>query len=458
MRSLRQSTSWLAFGVAATLMGACAPKNPSVSKDGELAAAALSATVRCGEGPDGACPEALAMLVADGAACSAFLIAPDLAVTAGTCLPADLRAAGRACDGRVKLRFAETSRQAALEVKCASVVAVHGAAERLMDYAVLSLAQPITGRTPYEISRDGPENDQNYRLPRVEWDTGAHATLRESACKPVYSTRLLPQSRSRGSSVHLVADCSVGATAAGAPLIDASGKVRAVVQAPIDTQSKEAQLQYLSMNMIEGQSSPMVRATNLACIRLPGDSRQQYEMPKDCNLDRVISVRRAADEQSNMPAAVRHALNMELATVVSGPNSGLEPALDWQLGVLKDGSFLQDVASFPSSASVLLMAVPKCVRDVTRLSSARKFVFFRVERTQSDQILPVFRVNLGVDRYYRPSAHIESAFRPRVNAVMEYSPSDLADFGRSNLTLRARNVSGQMDEIFSTVIAPCAAN
>lgn len=236
---------------------------------------AARADVRCDEGPE-VCGLAVGQLYSRKSptqlsVCTAFLIAPDLALTNSHCLPQSLQP-GHSCRGAVVLKFPSSAGFPAESMPCATVIdRAGGTAVGRQDYALLQLATTVRGRTPLVASVSGVSEWERVTVLRIT-PHGAHqpgGAMSRLSCPVVRTTQFSPRHGRRANDLEFMADCPVTRGNSGSPVINGRGAAVGII-------SEETSP--LEGSVVTANEHGAVM-TSLACMPLPGSPRR---LPRSC--------------------------------------------------------------------------------------------------------------------------------------------------------------------------------
>lgn len=221
------------------------------------------------------CSESVALLVrttaVDELRCTAFLVAPDTLMTARHCVEPTRRDGGRSLDATFAVVFAATPGHAresfaarVFRAADASPLSIQSA----NDWAVLRLEGTST-RAPIAFDRSGFEDGSDVAIHVVEPGDATRARLRVIRCRSVLGSIFAPQVDSAASPVVTLAGCDVRPGHSGGPVLDALGRVRAVVHAR-DARAFPWRVPLRYPRALAGASqrapTSIAYATNLACV------------------------------------------------------------------------------------------------------------------------------------------------------------------------------------------------
>lgn len=222
------------FHIAALLfLTACQPSSSSTAREAELAPPRYQ--VSCA--PFGECHESVALLVGLSAPreptrCTAALIGPRTAVTAGHCVAGELSRGGACHD--LWLGFAETPTRKSEWLGCSKISAAssQGASLLAPDYAVLQL-RTITERVAIPLGRRALAAGEIVRMVSVAQDRFYDEVheVRTRRCVVDDGDDASPWSPIAPPTVRVLSSCPIHEGDSGAPLLDREGRMRGLVHA-----------------------------------------------------------------------------------------------------------------------------------------------------------------------------------------------------------------------------------
>jgi len=184
------------------------------------------------------CPDAVGLLVVEaepGSAperCTISLIAPDRALTASHCLAPEQRHAGAACAG-VWLSFPQTADAPQETVGCARVVSAVSQPDQdalRQEHAVLQLERPLA-RAALAIDATAPAADSIVMVASVTPHPvyGVTHTLTTRLCRAIGPERAEAALGPTAADVGWLESCPIAPGNSGSPVLDAAGRIRAIV-------------------------------------------------------------------------------------------------------------------------------------------------------------------------------------------------------------------------------------
>lgn len=182
------------------------------------------------------CNESVALLVglsgsSEPVRCTAALVGPRTAVTAGHCVALEL-SIGTACED-VWLGFAETDTHPAQWVGCRRVTAVSAPDRTLLspDYAVLELQEEVV-RPAIPLGPGELAAGDVVRMVAVTADRfyDDFHQVRTRRCVVDGNGRLL-RSPSAAASIRILSSCPIHEGSSGAPVLDGDGRMRGLIHA-----------------------------------------------------------------------------------------------------------------------------------------------------------------------------------------------------------------------------------
>ncbi|MFW2388361.1 MAG: trypsin-like serine peptidase [Polyangiales bacterium] len=186
--------------------------------------------------PDGeSCSPSVALLVglsapSEPTRCTAALIGPHTAVTAGHCVARELRN-GVEC-GDLWLGFAGAERSPAEWIACRRIVTASARSANILspDYAILELERTVT-RPTIPVGEGEVPTGEVVRVLSVTADRfydDLHE-VRSRRCVVDDSQRLADWNPAPSSAIRVLSSCPIRQGSSGAPVLDADGRLRGLV-------------------------------------------------------------------------------------------------------------------------------------------------------------------------------------------------------------------------------------
>lgn len=378
------------------------PKDlPEVEKKKFLAAQVAAQNVKLGCGKEGCHPSVGLLSFVDdpevmdpvtrqvkkmgwGASqCTASLVAPDILVTNGHCVPKDLRKEESPCAGRMWITFGADPRHPGYDrqLGCAKVIYAEKSAE--IDYAYLQLER-ASNRPQLRLSREGIEHEKIYHLHKVNpvlVRGGLGGVYEKAACRALQDTAVFDYRLSSQTHIQLLTDCAVIPGNSGGSVVGADGTVRGVAMSFLKKKDLHADM---VKNGSRGPKSPDDLAhlnlmTNFPCLKEPGKLADS-DLPEACDgyNDRLQAALRAA---AAAKAVKLNPISTALIRQHGGARADLA-AFRWTLFFM----------SLPGTGPVAF-GTPECVASPAASLFGKKTPLYR----------PRFYVTAEYDRYARAS-------------------------------------------------------
>lgn len=218
--------------------------------------------------------------------CTGSLVAPDVVVTNGHCIPLDLKEPGADCRGRLWITFGD---DAGLDkqLACSKVLfrkkdtSFDGA-----DYAFFQL-EKRSNRPVLRHSREGIEANKQYFLHKVNpTRAGSDAiggNMEKVGCKAIHDSVLFENLLDRQSQSVLFVDCLVVPGNSGSPILADDGTVRGVIYAFVRPDKVQQMLDRNGSQLPSIQQlSPLNMGSNFACLQDPATVGGR-PLPAACN-------------------------------------------------------------------------------------------------------------------------------------------------------------------------------
>lgn len=241
-------------------------------------------SLECADPKD--CPESVAMLVMSDHkktwTCTGFLIDHQTIATAGHCLPADLSARGRSCQGRIYALFPEQTANTRTPFECDEILEVERGAEGDYDYAFLKLKQTYPAPFFPKINRDNRLNGQKTYIYKVDPSLvqPTKGVLSKTSCELRDSSLLSITFSSTRSSQIQYGGCLTVSGNSGAPVMNNRGEIVAIHNSSTKPSSDLALI--LSQYSKPAQTNEFGTATNFGCLCRQGESYRRCLMSSSC--------------------------------------------------------------------------------------------------------------------------------------------------------------------------------
>ncbi|NNE18195.1 MAG: trypsin-like peptidase domain-containing protein [Myxococcales bacterium] len=228
--------AWFVSGLwVAALLGLTACKATSSTSARYIDSVPPRYEVSCPAGE--VCSESVALLVGLSAPreptrCTAALVGPRTAVTAGHCVAWEMANGGR-CDG-LWLGFARSDRRPAEWIECARIESASSPSPSLLspDYAVLKLSRDAS-RAAIPIGEGDVPSGEVVRVLSVTADRFYDEVhqVRSRRCIVDDNRRLVSAGERPSSSIRVLSSCPIRQGSSGAPVLDRRGRLRGLVHA-----------------------------------------------------------------------------------------------------------------------------------------------------------------------------------------------------------------------------------
>lgn len=242
------------------------------------------------------------------AQCTASLIAPDVLVTNGHCIPDDLIDRGSVCKGRMWITFGDEAGHPEYDrqIDCATVILrERGSSLDGADLAYLKLAR-ASNRPALRPSQAGIDNGATYQLHKVNPGRvrgGVIGTLQKVECTSRYDSDIFSTPLDKLSRTHLFVGCIVIPGNSGSPILATDGTVRGVIYAYVDKTKIRRMLDKGGAVLPEiADIQDLNVGSNFACLATPEDPDAQA-LPSACaNEEQRNEAKRAALEAARAKA------------------------------------------------------------------------------------------------------------------------------------------------------------
>jgi Trypsin len=235
--------------------------------------------------PGGLCPEALALFVSRSIGekdseffqCTSFLVAPNMIATNSHCIPQDLRAENASCSGRIQAIFGRSAHAPAQKFDCERVLSssqifeekTHPEYMKRPDYAFIQLKSAVPRRQPLRFSREGLPDGFLLKVPTIdpsEDPMEIRSTLKIKTCRTMQNSLVSPGYTHAFANLASSAGCETIHGNSGSPMLDVSGRVRAILYGARDGKD---QLGHTGAVEMPKKFKTTTLLSNAACIETP---------------------------------------------------------------------------------------------------------------------------------------------------------------------------------------------
>lgn len=302
LRSLTLAT-WLIVGTCLLLVS-CGKKAKTKSNHGETTTPSQSVDDQFLEKQDVACetnqicPSFITKIVVKDKKkfgfCTGFLIDRDIVATSTSCLPHNMRLVGENCSKNIFFFFPRSGATAVERVGCTQVLQasqLDGIDPILWrdDLSLLRLDRSLPFRK-ISFSRNGVQDRAQHYSYMIDQQSEYSAIIKRVTCEAVHQSYVNPLVTNQASPNQLFAGCPMTNGGSGSPILDASGRVKAVVSSPMNPKLR-AELE--STGLLVNGLKDMLHATNLACPPINDNTEMldERECSKDLTYLKVDSFR-----------------------------------------------------------------------------------------------------------------------------------------------------------------------
>jgi hypothetical protein len=408
---------------------------------------AKNGQVRCVGNSSEDCNSAVGMLTmvelpSEVSMCTAFLVAPRIAMTNSHCIPDDLKAAGSNCANRMWLHFPELQGHSQARVGCSRVLTLsQDKADNPIapDYAVIELDQAVN-RPPLKISREGFKDNSLYQLVKVNPKSISPMVgeLTRQICQAKHNSILVPDSNEDQSSNMTFGDCEVRQGNSGSPLLDSEGNVSGLIQITVDSAELKKRMDEHSLPVLDNQLvAPLGIGTSLSCLNLPSET-QAPALPAQCASQTSTSI-----QQSKISGLMIGKLSKDLLSRLR--QASLDNVYRWTM------------VGYQSSAHRFnFVSVPVCVQDVKTLLSRHRGWFGRYDSdVKQDVNLQYSIVTFALNRYLAFDYRVDQSMET-VPGILRFSASSLSKDASMKVEVDVRSNTGEMLNLFGYTLKPCA--
>lgn len=346
------------------------------------------------------CPNYLSKLVvvhgSEYKFCTGFLVSPTVMATSSSCLPSIVRKAGQDCSRDIHFFFPKVGNTPAVQAGCAQVLQaseLDGADPILWrdDVTFLELKEPIYNRRKAIFSRQGPGIGKALATWVVDQQDAHSAIIKKLSCEPIYSSYINPLSSGENSPNLVFGDCFLPKSGMGAPVIDSTGRVRAMASRMVD----DKLVNYLKgTGLLINGLKKMFHSTNFACANILDDMdmTDERECLKELSYNKVDKLRSDMlstsplfkDHQKifeaylptlskNLNFGVKYVLNGDVQNAILYP-SCFKPLKEWVAKYGNKNTLVEDVM-LPNVSFRRVMNSDGKIQGITIEKTPQKFLF-----------------------------------------------------------------------------------
>ena len=417
--------------------------DPSAIDDAK--SVAMSGQVNCQSRDPSQCSPSVGMLVTLATStsvseCTAFLVAPQIAITNSHCIPADLKKSGSACNDRVWLYFPDLNGFPQLRTGCSRILTATSLPEQasaVPDYAVIQLDQ-VVERPVLKMSRDGFKDGADYKIVKIDPQSSSAAvgSMIQTTCKAIHNSIIVPYSDDNKSTNMAMADCEIVHGNSGSPLLDSQGQVQGVIQLTFEPEALTSNLDKQSVHLLASTIARMGGGTAFACMDLPA------EVPAASLDPRCAAITATRDPKVDPSKVLLEKVGERLEIELKRISASLSHDFQWEFIKSQNGSG----GTIPESSSVQnIIPVPSCIQDMKAL----------LVGPSMDLTLPLLSLEMGLNHYLVIDYRLSHA-GGSVASKLAYSVDDLNHNGTSKFVL-SENSTGLPHEFYSQSLGQCQA-
>ena len=377
------------------------------------------AQVSCENTDSARCSPSVGMLITlekstDIFQCTAFLIAPNIAVTNSHCIPQDLKSTHSNCTDRMWLYFPNVGELKEQRSECSEVLFASKIQEDSTevsdvspDYAVLRLKQSIT-RPFLKLSRDGFKDQGIYQIMKMNPHNGFSigGLIVNDQCTAIHNSHVIPHSSANESLNMTLADCTIEHGNSGSPLIDADGNVVGILQLKFSVGPK---FNVLDLNPSYPSNytelATLGGGTGFSCLDFRSELQASGLDASKCRSIESPIQSPEAEKKAVFSAQIKESLNREVdalsrhfkwifendSTVNPSVNSSVDSSVDPTNVLNKDGK---------SSPTENYISIPECVSDTQELLHLARDSSTNLEdKATFKELILKIAVNKSYNRY-----------------------------------------------------------
>jgi V8-like Glu-specific endopeptidase len=312
------------------------------------------------------CLEGVGMIVASETndyayRCTGFLMANNIMVTSGHCIPQDLRFKNANCNGRVYLVLPGTETKEAQTLECESLISFNQEKGSLYDYAFFKLAKR-TNRKPIIVNSDDRLNHQLSTIWKSNPNNKYEGRIYKTSCQLHQSAINSEFFDGPKTGVINYSGCVTRKGNSGSPVLNTTGEVIGIHQSSLKSTSD---LGIVIKKYVRSRSFfASGTATNFGCLckKNYGYTHQCSNISKSCNVNYTNTELDSRRNKLLNKAMLRFITPTERIWIKSMTSAGTTFPFDWKT----TSSFrvvYDKVSGTPTDLNIYLAATPKCIRS-----------------------------------------------------------------------------------------------
>lgn len=362
------------------------------------------------------CPEAVAKVIVKSknrvGQCSGFLVAPNMMMTNGHCLPKAELKSFHQCSDKIAVLFPTTTNATEENARCKKVHRFQHF-KTTLDYLIFELDRNVD-RKFLKLDQSGVGNMEDFTTWTMNPVSIEHGHFIRKQCKSILNSLLIPEAKDNHFPINAFGDCLSIPGNSGSPIIDSNGKVRAIVAGVF----KEQYLQAISMAKLQSElRTSFLKAENVACMDLRSVGLNNFH--PDC-------------KKYSLDSALRVIPGEEFKKKISLATSELKSKI-------MDNNFLNEQFQYRSNIELragglnIIKPFINCVNDDATI----------------DNQLPEWQVKIGYNKYLQAEAKITEL---KQNIPLQHTGSALI-LNINNRTIEIPNCSNQTNVQRNSIFA-----